>query len=104
MFRRVATTLLTVTAVPVMSAKTVHAQGLTKDHHDGNKGFKNPWPSFVSYGFGAALKLFPTMDMGSVLKNAKPSDRPETVDINWNLLKSRYEKVDHEIHATWLGQ
>jgi hypothetical protein len=102
MFRRVATVLFTVTAIPVMSSNTVHAQGLTKDHHDGGK-FKNPWKSFESYGFGAAFKMFTQADK-SVLKDAKPADKPPVVDINWSLLKSRYEQVDNEIHATWLGQ
>jgi hypothetical protein len=38
------------------------------------------------------------------LKNAKPEDKPERVDINWELLKGKYEVIDNEIHATWLGQ
>ncbi|KAG2207524.1 hypothetical protein INT47_004274 [Mucor saturninus] len=93
MFRRLATTLAISTAV-VMSQKPVFAQG--KEHHDG-KGFKNPWPSFVSYGFLDAFKMFTTADTS--IMSAKPVDKPETVEINWNLLK---QKDDH-IHATWLG-
>ena len=100
MLRRAATVLFTVTAIP-MATKKVYAQG--KDHHDGN-GFKNPWPSFVSYGFGAAFKMMTQSKSGVLFQEAKPTDKPERVDIDWNLLKGRYENVDHEIHATWLGQ
>lgn len=95
MFRRLATTALFTT---IIMTKTVHAQGLKKEHHDGN-GFKNPWPSFISYGFFDAFKMFVGSDK-SVLKSAKPTDKPEKVDINWNLLNQK----DNKIHATWLGQ
>lgn len=93
MFRRLATTLAFSTVL--MSSRPVFAQ--PKEHHDGN-GFKNPWPSFVSFGFLDAFKMFVSAD--KTVLNAKPVDKPEKVDINWNLLK---QKDDH-IHATWLGQ
>lgn len=100
MFRRVATLLFAVSTLSM--TKTVQAQGkINKDHHDGN-GFKNPWPSFYSHGLGATFKMLTTTDMN--IKNIKPEDKPEKVDINWNLLKSKYQVVDNEIHATWLGQ
>ncbi|KAI9364161.1 beta-lactamase superfamily domain-containing protein [Pilaira anomala] len=94
MFRRFATTALFTT---VLMSKTVHAQGTKKEHHDGT-GFKNPWPSFTSYGFFDAFKMFLGSDK-SVLKAARPIDKPEKVDINWNLLKQK----DNQLHATWLG-
>lgn len=93
MFRRLATTLAISTVL--MSQKPVFAQG--KEHHDG-KGFKNPWPSFVHYGFLDAFKMFTTADT-SIL-NAKPVEKPETVEVNWKILKQK----DENIHATWLGQ
>lgn len=92
MFRRLAATLAF--SAVIMSQKPVFAQ--PREHHDG-KGFKNPWPSFTQYGFLDAFKMFGTADKS--IWTAKP-DKPETVDINWNLLKQK----DDTIHATWLGQ
>lgn len=101
MLRRIATAAFAVTVLPM---STVHAQGLNKDHHDGSKGFKNPWPSFVNYGFGAFFKLLTSSEERMSLGAVKLDEKPEKVDINWNLLKEKYEQLDDEIHATWLGQ
>lgn len=105
MLRRVATAAFAVTVLP-MATKTVHAQAapINKDHHDGTKGFKNPWPSFVNYGFGAFFKLLTSSEEKMNLGAVKLDEKPEKVDINWNVLKGKYEQLDDEIHATWLGQ
>lgn len=96
MFRRFATTALFTTLI---MTKPVHAQGIIKDHHDGSR-FKNPWPSFVSYGFIDAFKMITGSDK-SILSAVKPTDMPEKVEIDWKLLK---QKDDGKLRATWLGQ
>lgn len=95
MFRRVATTLFAVSALPM---STAYAQG--KDHHDGN-GFKNPWPSFVNYGFAAAARMIYSAERERPLKGVSIHDRPKPVEIDWSALKNEEKDV---ITATWLGQ
>ncbi|RCH84068.1 hypothetical protein CU097_006855 [Rhizopus azygosporus] len=94
MFRRVATTLFAVSALPM---STAYAQG--KDHHDGN-GFKNPWPSFTSYGFAAAARMIYSAERERPLKGVSIQDRPKPVEIDWSALKNEKKDV---ITATWLG-
>jgi N-acyl-phosphatidylethanolamine-hydrolysing phospholipase D len=100
MFRRTTKVLLATTALFPMS--TVYAQG-NKDHHDGNK-FKNPWPSFVPFGFASIFKLMTTMDLSGTEKKIRSIDIPEKMQVNWDLINKKTEKLNDEITATWLGQ
>lgn len=109
MFRNLAKTVLTrsnftkaaVATSLLFPMSIVHAQG-NKDHHDGNK-FKNPWPSFEPFGFASAFKMLLTTDMSGTEKRIKPNDKPETVDIDWNLLKTN-QQSSNQLTVTWLGQ
>lgn len=107
MLKRVLTTSAAIAMMTTSTIRTapVHAQGNSnKDHHDGNK-FKNPWPSYTHFSYTALPKLFWSMDLGSTEKKIRPTDLPQKVDINWNLIKkSSDEKLNDDITATWMGQ
>lgn len=108
MLKRVLSTTAAIAMMTTSTIRTapVHAQGSNnnKDHHDGNK-FKNPWPSYTHFSYTALPKLFWSMDIGGTEKKIRPSDLPQKVDINWNLIKkSSDEKLNDDITATWMGQ
>ncbi|KAK4514543.1 RHO1 GDP-GTP exchange protein 2 [Mucor velutinosus] len=106
MLKRVFTTTA---AIAMMTTSTIHtapvyAQGNSnKDHHDGNK-FKNPWPSYTQFSYTALPKLFWTMNLSGTEKKIRPTDLPQKVDINWDLIKKNSdEKLNGDITATWMG-
>ncbi|KAG0746829.1 hypothetical protein G6F57_002351 [Rhizopus arrhizus] len=95
MFRRTAAALSVITLLPM---STAYAQG-KKPHHDGN-GFKNPWPSFTSYGLGSIARMFWTAESKRVFEEVKLMKPPQPVKMDWDLIKQGEEGV---IKATWLG-
>ncbi|KAI9487343.1 MAG: beta-lactamase superfamily domain-containing protein [Benjaminiella poitrasii] len=103
MFRRITTISLLSTAA-LLTMPKVYAQGDNKPlHHDGNK-FKNPWPSFIPFGFTSVIKMLSTNDLRGTTKRIKAEDITKKVDINWNLLRKKDENEhDKDITATWLG-
>lgn len=105
MIKRVITAT-SASAIAIMTTSTirsspVYAQG-KKDHHDGNK-FKNPWPSFIPFSLTSVPKMLMQMDLTGTKERIKPSDLPQKVDVNWNLI-NKDEKLNDDIAATWMGQ
>ncbi|CAO3679746.1 unnamed protein product [Rhizopus stolonifer] len=94
MFRRVA---LTLTAITLFPMSTVQAQ--PKAHHDRN-GFKNPWPSFISYGLTDAFKMSFSLERNRPFADIKEKKVPMPVKMDWELIKKKEQDV---IKATWLG-
>ncbi|KAI9269412.1 beta-lactamase superfamily domain-containing protein [Sporodiniella umbellata] len=96
MFRRVAIALSTITLIPM---STAYSQGKTQTHHDGGK-FKNPWPSFISYGWTDAIKMGFSLESNRPQADIKEKKIPVPVKMNWELI---HKSEKESIRATWLG-
>ncbi|ORZ17022.1 beta-lactamase superfamily domain-domain-containing protein [Absidia repens] len=73
-----------------------------KDHHDGSK-FRNPWSSATEHGLMDTFKAIGGMQTSRVVKEARPEDLPEKVNIDWDLLRNNTTDKEEKIVVTWLG-